>query len=162
VSDEEKAATSADDGAGSGTRTEAPASKTGDDPDAAAFAAVRASWGYPAFARRFPRDPELDALVTAFTRGDYHAVRERAPKLAASSADADVKRAAELLRQRIEPDPTSKILLLLAATLLAFLTVWWVTHDGPEGARPITPAKPAPTQSTPTDTLRHDGAHLGG
>lgn len=88
-------------------------------------------WGYPSFARDFPENESLDALVQAFARGDYATVRAGAPKLAAATEDAEVKRAAELLRARIEPDPTSRILFALAAALLAFLTVWWVTHDGP-------------------------------
>lgn len=90
-------------------------------------------WGTPAFAKDFPRDPALDALVVAFARGDYRTVRDEAPRLAATTTDAEVKRAAELLRERIEPDPTSRLLFVLAAVLLGFLALWWVTHDGPEG-----------------------------
>lgn len=91
---------------------------------------VRASWGFPSFARDFPRDEALDALVAAFARGDYHAVREGAPKLAKETDDPAVKRAAEVLRARIEPDPTARLLFGLTAALLVFLTIWWVTHDG--------------------------------
>ncbi len=102
---------------------------------------IEPSWGHPAFARSFPRDPELDRLVAAFARGDYEAVRTDAPKLVASSEDPAIKQAANMLRDRIEPDPTSKYLFLLASLLLAFLTAWWVAHDGPpEGTRPIRPA----------------------
>lgn len=107
----------------------------GRPPTDEAFAALRASWGFPAFAKRFPRDPALDALVAAFARGDYAAVREGAPKLASTTTSASVREAAETLRARIEPDPTSKILLLVAAALLAFLTLWWVAHDGPDADR---------------------------
>lgn len=103
---------------------------------AGASAATHASWGFPAFARSFPRDPELDALVAAFTRGDYAAVRAGAPKLASTTESEEVKRAATLLRQRIEPDRVSMLLLLVTAALLVFLTVWWITHDGPEGRAP--------------------------
>lgn len=91
------------------------------------------SWGMPAFAKSFPADPALAALVEAFARGDYRTVRDEAPRLAATTTDADVKRAALLLRERIEPDPTARLLFLLAIVLLAFLAIWWVTHDGPEG-----------------------------
>jgi hypothetical protein len=105
-----------------------------------AESAVSRDWGYPAFAKDFPRHPELDELVAAFSRGDFQAVRERAPKLAASSEDDAVKRAAQTLRERVEPDPTSKLLFLFAAALLAFLTGWWITHDGAEGSSP----KPTP------------------
>jgi hypothetical protein len=87
------------------------------------------AWGMPAFARDFPKDPELDALVVAFARGDYQAVRQRAPTLAASTTDPDVKRAAELLRERIEPDPLARLLFLIAAALLIVLTSYWVLHS---------------------------------
>jgi hypothetical protein len=107
---------------------------TGDD--------VRASWGFPAFARDFPREPALDALVAAFASGDYATVRAGAPELAATTEDAEVKRAAVLLRARIEPDPTARVFFGLTAGLLVFLTVWWVTHDGPEH-RPPPPPPPA-------------------
>jgi hypothetical protein len=102
------------------------------------FSTVEASWGYPAFAREFPRHPELDALVAAFARGDYRAVREGAPRLAQSATDDRLKAAALMLRDRIEPDPTSRVLFLLAAALLALLTMWWVSHSGPDEGR--TPA----------------------
>jgi hypothetical protein len=92
------------------------------------------AWGMPAFARDFPKDPELDALVVAFARGDYRAVRERAPKLAASATDPQVKRAAELLRERIEPDPLARTLFLIAAALLVLLTSYWVLHASHHGA----------------------------
>ncbi len=92
-----------------------------------------ASWGYPAFARGFPRHAELDSLVDAFAQGDYLAVRTRGPKLAASpDVPVEVKRAAEVLCARIEPDKTARTFFALAAALLVFLTVWWVTHDGPD------------------------------
>lgn len=108
-----------------------------------AFDKVRSSWGFPSFAKTFPRHPELDDLVGAFARGDYMAIRERAPRLATSDASDEVKRAAEVLRARIEPDPTSRVLFLVAAALLVFLTTWWVMHDGPElGTKPKTPPPP--------------------
>ena len=112
-------------------------------PKADAPAPASASWGFPHFARGFPRHAELDELVAAFARGDYATVREGAPKLAASTDDEDVKRAARLLRERIEPDPSSKTLFLFAAALLVFLTAWWVAHDGPEGSG-APPVKAAP------------------
>jgi hypothetical protein len=93
--------------------------------------AERRSWGFPRFARGFPRNAELDALVTAFAAGDYAAVREGAPRLAERTDDEDVRRAARLLRARTEPDPAAKILFLVAAALLVFLSAWWVAHDGP-------------------------------
>jgi hypothetical protein len=87
-------------------------------------------WGFPAFARDFPDDPELAELVTAFSIGDYATVRAGAPALAAKTEDEAIKRAAELLRKRIEPDPTSRLFLALTAALLVFLFGWWVTHSG--------------------------------
>lgn len=94
---------------------------------------TRASWGVPRFAKDFPREAELDELVAAFARGDYAHVREGAPRLIASTSDEAVKRAARTLRERIEPDPTSKVLFLIAAALLVVLTAWWIAHDGPDG-----------------------------
>ncbi|MBX3219652.1 MAG: hypothetical protein KF795_03965 [Labilithrix sp.] len=104
--------------------------------------ADRSSWGFPRFAKDFPHHAELDALVAAFARGDYARVREGAPRLVASTEDEDVKRAATMLRARIEPDPASRALFLFAAALLVFLSAWWVAHDGPEGHAP--PPKVAP------------------
>ena len=101
----------------------------------------QASWGFPSFAKDFPRNPKLDALVAAFADGDFAAVRIAAPNLAATTDDPAVKRAALLLRARIEPDKTARVFFGLAAALLVFLTVWWVTHDGPQhhGPAPVVP-----------------------
>lgn len=104
------------------------------------------SWGFPSFAKDFPRHPELDTLVDAFARGDYATVRRDAPKLAASTSDPAIRDAATLLRTRLEPDPTSKILFALAAGLLVFLTIWWVMHDGPEGGQPAQKSTPQKIQ----------------
>jgi hypothetical protein len=103
------------------------------------------SWGFPAFARDFPEDEALDALVAAYADGDYRAVTDGAAKLAASTEDDAVKKAALLLAERVKPDPTSRVVFLLTAALLAFLTVWWVTHDGPPKDAPPAPAGPVPT-----------------
>jgi hypothetical protein len=103
------------------------------------FQDVRASWGFPAFARDFPRNDELDALVAAFARGDYRSVRERAPALAANAEDPAVKEAAQLLRARIEPDKTARLFFGLTAALLLFLSLWWVTHDGRTHTAPPEP-----------------------
>ena len=101
------------------------------------------SWGFPSFARDFPRDAELDALVAKYTDGDYLAVREGAPRLAAKEDVSEaVKKAALLLRERVEPDRTARTFFALAAALLAFLTLWWVTHDGPEHRGTIPPPAP--------------------
>jgi hypothetical protein len=97
-----------------------------------AYDVARASNDFPRFAKDFPRDEELDRLVVAYARGDYRTVRDDAPALAKKTEDEAVRRAAELLRARIEPDPAARIIFALAAALLAFLTIWWITHDGPE------------------------------
>lgn len=96
-------------------------------------------WGFPAFAADFPAHPELDALVKAFAKGDYAAVRERAPKLAAEADEESVKEAAKLLRARIEPDPTARVFFGLTAALLVFLSIYWMTHDGKTHENPKEP-----------------------
>ena len=111
-------------------------------PKADAFEKTRASWGFPAFAREFPNDPELAALVDAFAAGDYATVRTGAPALASKTTDEHVKRAAELLRARIEPDPTARVFFALTAALLVFLMTWWATHDGPQSHGPPKPVPP--------------------
>ena len=151
----DRAKVDADDASGEVETEEKPAPKDPDEelpqtedapapvPVPDAHGAVLASWGFPRFALDFPREPELDALVDAFARGDYATVRERAPTLAASpDAPPDVKRAAQLLRARIDPDKTGRTFFALAAALLVFLTVWWVTHDGPEHHAPAPPVVP--------------------
>jgi hypothetical protein len=107
--------------------------------------AARASPGFPRFAEAFPRDPDLDALVAAFARGDYASVRTKAPELAGRTKDAEVARAAKELRARVEADPAARLLFAFTAALLAFLTVWWVAHDGPNVDRGKAPSAPART-----------------
>lgn len=114
-----------------------------------AFETVRKSWGFPAFARDFPRDPELDALVSAFARGDHAAVRTGAPALAEKAELEEVKRAARLLRERIEPDPSSRLFFVLTAALLVFLMAWWATHDGSATHGAPLPKPPPPPVEFP-------------
>jgi hypothetical protein len=80
------------------------------------------------FAQHFPEDPELGRLVAAFEAGDYRTVREQAPKLAESTQDPLVRKAALELRKRIDPDPIQLYLLGLTFALLAFLTSWFYLH----------------------------------
>lgn len=110
------------------------------------LADLRSAWGFPAFAHDFPRDAELATLVAAFVAGDYATVRKGAPALAARTKDEDVKRAAELLRARIEPDPTSRVFFALTAALLVFLFAWWALHDGPQHTAPAPPKAPPPVE----------------
>ena len=91
-------------------------------------------WGFPAFAADFPRDDALDALVDAFARGDYGAVRSGTTALLATDATDAVKTAARTLRERTSADPAARLLFLFAGALLVLLTVWWVLHDGPPPA----------------------------
>lgn len=99
--------------------------------DESAFDRARASWDFPAFAREFPRDPALDEIVIAFTRGDYARVRSEVPKLVTSTDDERVKAAARLLEERTRPDPTAKYFFYFTAALLVMLSIWWILHDGP-------------------------------
>ena len=114
------------------------------EPTFDAYEKSRGSWGFPGFASDFPNDPELATLVAAFAAGDYATVRTGAPELASKTKDDDVKRAAELLRARIEPDPTARVFFALTAALLVFLMTWWATHDGPQNHGLPAP-KPPPT-----------------
>lgn len=78
----------------------------------------------PEFAKVFPDDPELRTLVVAFEQGRYDVVRERAPRLAASTDDPEVARAARELRARLDADPLAVKLLLGVLLLLVLLTSW--------------------------------------
>lgn len=86
-------------------------------------------WERPAFAKRYPRHPELDALVRAFEEGDYARVRVEAPALAERVEDAAVAEAARELRKRLEPDRLASTVVGLTAVLLAFLTGWFYLHQ---------------------------------
>ncbi len=96
----------------------------------------------PSFARDFPDDPELSALVGAFARGDYVRVRAEAPKLAERTEDKSVRDAANQLRARTEADPIARVLLLFTLVLLFVLTAWWIAHDGPSSIVPSAPQAP--------------------
>jgi hypothetical protein len=84
----------------------------------------------PNFVLDFPKDAELDRLVRAFELGNYAFVREHAPKLAASSMDDAVKRAAGELLRRIEPDPLVKILFAMSVALLVFMVFYAYRSHG--------------------------------
>jgi len=87
----------------------------------------------PAFAREFPRDPALDALVLAFARGDFRRVREEGPRLVAAAASDDVRAAVGELVRRTRPDPLAALFFGLAAALLVFLSVYWWWKAGAHG-----------------------------
>ena len=80
----------------------------------------------PAFARDFPEEPRLDALVRAFAEGDYARVRRGVPELLKTAESEEVKRAAEELVRRTKADPLMVWLLVLAGMLLFALSVYWM------------------------------------
>jgi hypothetical protein len=77
----------------------------------------------PSFAREFPRTPELDALVAAFTRGDYAHVRAAAPSFD-GAADPAVREAVRVLVLRTKPDPIVLVLLAIATATFAVIAGW--------------------------------------
>lgn len=80
------------------------------------------------FASRYPESAALDALLDAFDRGDFGHVRLAAPKLARSTDDPAVAKAARDLASRLEPDPLAIRMLAGAAILLSFLTYWFYSN----------------------------------
>jgi hypothetical protein len=90
----------------------------------------------PRFAKDFPDDAELDALVAAFVGGNYAKVRRGATALAKSADKSEVRHAAAELLSRTKADPLSIYLFALAAVLLVVLSGYWVTHDNPPPPRP--------------------------
>ena len=89
---------------------------------------MTASRAVPEFARAFPDDPELKALLAAFEAGNYKSVREQAPKLAARTENTAIRKAALDLKRRTLPDPVQLYLLGLTLSLLVFLTAWFYLH----------------------------------
>jgi hypothetical protein len=87
----------------------------------------------PPFTHGYPRDPALDRLVTAFSRGNHRLVRDEAETLARRTDDPLVAAAARDLRRRLEPDRLAYVLLGTTAVLLLALTAWALreskTHD---------------------------------
>jgi hypothetical protein len=84
----------------------------------------------PAFARGFPEEPRLGALVQAFACGDYARVRREGRVLAKSAETNEVKSAAQELVRRTEADPLMTLLLLLTFLLLGFLSLYWIARAG--------------------------------
>ena len=72
----------------------------------------------PAFLLRFPQDPELEPVLAAFEAGNYAHVREAAQKLSEQGQTPEVRRAADELLRRVEPDPLVKLFLAVAVALL--------------------------------------------
>jgi hypothetical protein len=85
----------------------------------------------PAFVLDFPNDPELAKLVAAFEAGNYAYIREHAPDLVERpETDPAVRRAANELLTRIEPDPLIRFLLAVSVLLLLFLTYYAYSNHG--------------------------------
>ena len=104
----------------------------------------------PHFARDFPRVPALDALVEAFERGDYARVRSEGSRLAESSPQDDVRRAARTLVDRTAADPLAAWLLALAGAVLVVLSAYWIAHGKPPpGGAPEAPQNRAPSEHRP-------------
>lgn len=83
----------------------------------------------PHFVFSYPRDPRLDALVAAFERGDFRAVRDGVPMLLRESADPAVKEAAEDLRSRTRPDPLVRWFWFASVSVFTFLVIWSYFHS---------------------------------
>jgi hypothetical protein len=98
------------------------------EPDEDPFADAPPDEHVPAFARGWPRDEALDALVAAFDAGDYARVRREAPVLARKTDDDAVRRAARELARRLDPDPVAVYMLMAAVVLLVFLAGWYWLH----------------------------------
>jgi len=99
--------------------------------------------GRPAFARELPEDPKIEAMLEAFTRGDYAGVRAEAKVIERSASDESIKRAARSLVERTRADPLAITLLALTALLLAFVGGFWKVH----GKAPALASPQTPTQS---------------
>lgn len=80
----------------------------------------------PSFAEAFPKDARLGALLAAYARGDYAAVRTGAPQLAKDTDDPAVKVAAEDLLQRISPDPRLRWMYLATLLLVVLVGLYWM------------------------------------
>jgi hypothetical protein len=105
--------------------------------------------GPPLFARDFPRTPALDAIVDAFARGDYASVRVEGARLAQTTDDENVRRAALELIARTNPDPLALWLLVLAGALLVVLSVYWIAHGKAPAGPPNAPQTAQPTDGGP-------------
>jgi hypothetical protein len=83
----------------------------------------------PRFVLDFPSDPDLDALVAAFERGNFRAVNAGAASLREKTDDATIRAACDELLLRIRPDPLVKALLGISVFLFAALVAWSYFRD---------------------------------
>ncbi len=78
----------------------------------------------PAFLLRFPEDPELEPVIAAFEAGNYAHVRAAAQKLSEQGRTPELRRAADELLRRIDPDPLMKVFLAVAIALLLVVVAY--------------------------------------
>lgn len=96
----------------------------------------------PNFAKDYPDDPELLALVDDFEAGNYRAVREGTAKLIADSdKNEELRAAARDLRTRTEPHRAQVWLLVLTAALVLALSAYEIARHA---QRPTSPVLQAP------------------
>jgi len=96
----------------------------------------------PPFARDYPADDELDALVALFEAGNYRGVRRGAARIDASAKDEGVKRAARDLRSRTGPSRFQLYLLAVAALLVTLLSAYEIVEHDKDHPRPSKNALP--------------------
>ncbi len=90
----------------------------------------------PAYAKDWPADDELDALVSAFEAGNYRAVREGATRVASSDKPDAVKAAARDLKSRTEASRAQIALLVIAAAHVIALSGYEIATHGPSAPHP--------------------------
>lgn len=83
----------------------------------------------PRFVLDFPSNPDLDALVAAFERGDFRSVNAGAASLREKTEDPAIRAACEELLLRMRPDPLVKGLLGISVLLFAALVAWSYFRD---------------------------------
>jgi len=99
----------------------------------------------PGFAKDYPEDADLLALVDAFEAGNYRAVRAGVARIeAGAEKSAGVKKAARNLRSRTEPSRTQLLLLAITAALVVVLSGYEIALHGGDSRAPDPPA-PKPT-----------------
>lgn len=102
----------------------------------------------PAFAKDFPQDPRLDALLALFEQGNYQKVRREAEALLKSTDDQAILAAVAEIKKRLQPDPLALYLLALSAALLAILAGYYWSQPSPPAARGQAPqSAPIPQPS---------------
>ena len=84
----------------------------------------------PTFAVSFPRDPDLDRVVRAFTLGNFAQVRAEVPSIVSGTASDEVKAAARQLLARTSPDSLAVLLVGMGTALLVGLAGWYFAHAG--------------------------------